>query len=190
MGCPKGSSVITISLCWSYSFCCLWTSTGSQVFGWWSSKCFQEEIWILCTCFPSHSTKSYIQSCDQCQLQMRNEQALTTEKVIHQSSKLKSNKIKLNAEERVGKENEGKKKTNMCTDMNWYFHYLPYLECIFEGMATHNMQSLLEWAWDYSHQTEATAMPESWTDFLNSLRIKSWGKDTFRPIFDNYLKPR
>lgn len=39
---------------------------------------------------------------------MRNEQALTTEKVIHRSSKLKSNKIKLNADERVGKRNEEK----------------------------------------------------------------------------------
>lgn len=33
---------------------------------------------------------------------MRNEQALTTEKVIHQSSKLKPNKIKLDADERLG----------------------------------------------------------------------------------------
>lgn len=38
---------------------------------------------------------------------MRNEQVLTMEKVIHQSSKLKSNKIKLNAEKRVGKGNWG-----------------------------------------------------------------------------------
>lgn len=118
---------------------------------------FQEEIWILCTCFPSHSTKSYIQSCDQCQLRMRNEQVLTMEKVIHQSSKLKSNKIKLNAEERVGKGNWG---GEACMDTNWYFHYLLCLECIFEGMATHNLQSLPEWAWDLSHQTEATAMSD------------------------------
>lgn len=81
---------------------------GHKISGWWSSKCLQEDVWIPCTCFPSHSTKSYIESCNRYHLQMRNEQALTMEKVIHQSSKWKSNKIKLNADERVGKRNEKK----------------------------------------------------------------------------------
>lgn len=52
---------------------------------------------------------------------MRNEQAPTTEKVIHQSSKLKPNKIKLDADERVGLRNE-KKKKKAAIDMNRYFH--------------------------------------------------------------------
>lgn len=53
----------------------------------------------------SHSTKSFMQSCSQYHLQMSNEQALTMGKVIHQSSKLKSNRIKLNADETEWKRN-------------------------------------------------------------------------------------
>ena len=67
-------------------------------------------------------------------------QALTMEKVIHQSSKLKSNKINWMQRKEWGR--EMRKKAGM--DKNWYFHYSPYLVCIFEGMATHILQNSLE----------------------------------------------
>lgn len=68
---------------------------------------------------------------------MGNKQVLTTKKVVHQTSKLKPNKIKLDADERVGEKKWGKKPTKTAKDMNWYFHYLPYLGPLFECMTTH-----------------------------------------------------
>lgn len=62
---------------------------------------------------------------------MRNEQALTTEKVIHQSSKLKPNKIKLDADERLGLRSLKEKNEQILS-------CLPYLRYILEGMATHS----------------------------------------------------
>lgn len=132
---------------------------GHRISGWWSRKCLQE-VQIWCTCFPSHSAKSCIQSCNQYHLQMRNEQTLTMENVIHQSSKLKSNKIRLNADERVGKRNEKKSNHDYELILSLFIIFGMYLwgygytySAIFTWIS-------LRFVWSNAHNCNAIQTPE------------------------------
>lgn len=157
---------------------------------WWATRHLDGGLENVCKKFKccayasQHSTKSYVQSCNQHHLQMRNEQALTTEKVIHQSSKLKPNKIKLDADERLGLRSLKEKKrtdTFMFTIFEIYPWGYGYTFCKTDlnkaGIC------LIRWGQLQCHR-------DTWASSLDSLRIKWEKKGIFKPLFDSSVMTR